>query len=164
MSPLVNSAGPCSLFKALNRGWYLFSAELEAGGCWSWFNMLRQGWKDGGEDVLPQMGTCGGCFLSPHVLPLPPTHHLYGNGDKLMERYPLWDPPARPFCRPPTSIPIHHRPSGTLLGPPPPWHWHAGRRVCFTCPRQWDSSQAVLVLLGLSGKTGDHIQARERPP
>lgn len=31
MSPLVNSAGPCSLFKALNRGWYLSSAELEAG-------------------------------------------------------------------------------------------------------------------------------------
>lgn len=31
-SPLVNSAGPCSLFKALNRGWYLSSPEFGAGG------------------------------------------------------------------------------------------------------------------------------------
>lgn len=81
-----------------------------------------------------------------------------------MERYPLWDPPARPFCRPPTSISIHHRPSGTLPGPPLSWHWHAGRWVCFTCPRAMGSSQAVLVLLGLSDKTEDDIQARERPP
>ena len=31
-SPLVNSAGPCSLFKALNRGWYLSSPEFGARG------------------------------------------------------------------------------------------------------------------------------------
>lgn len=54
MSPVVNSTGPCSLFKALNRGWYLSSAELEAGGCWSWFNTLRHGWRDGGGTCYPR--------------------------------------------------------------------------------------------------------------
>lgn len=32
VSPLVNSAGPCSLFKALNRGWYFSAPEFGAGG------------------------------------------------------------------------------------------------------------------------------------
>lgn len=31
-SPLVNNDGPCSLFKALNRGWYLSSPEFGAWG------------------------------------------------------------------------------------------------------------------------------------
>lgn len=148
MSSLVNSAGPCSLFKALNRGWYLSSAELGAWGCWSWFNTLRHGWKDGEGGRATPDGNMWGYLLSPHALPLPPTHHLYGNEDKLMERHPLWDSPARPFCRPPTSIAIHHCPAGTLLGPPLPWHWHAGRWYCFMCP------SAVGQLTGCPGSPG----------
>lgn len=80
-----------------------------------------------------------------------------------MERHPLWDPPARPFCRPPTSIPIHHRAAGTCWDHPSPGTGTledgtaSGAHV-----GQWGSSQAVLVLLGLRDKTGDHIQAR--PP
>lgn len=78
MSPLVNNAGPCSLFKALNRGWYLSSAELEAGGCWSWFNTLRQGWKAaGGGRCYPRWEHVGGVSCR-HMsfLSLPPTIYM----------------------------------------------------------------------------------------
>lgn len=78
VSPLVNSAGPCSLFKALNRGWYLSCAELEAGRCWSWFNTLRQGWKDGeGGTRYPRWGHVEGvsCRHMP-FLSLPPTIYM----------------------------------------------------------------------------------------
>lgn len=75
MSPLVNSAGPCSLFRALNRGWCPSSAELGAGGYWSWFNTPRHGWKDGGAGRATPDGNMWGvspvatCPSSPSHLP-----------------------------------------------------------------------------------------------
>jgi len=48
-SPLVNSAGPCSLFKALNGGWYLSSPEFGAGGVRVGAGLTRSGLEGWGE-------------------------------------------------------------------------------------------------------------------
>lgn len=72
-----------------------------------------------GGDTLPQMGACGGFLLSPHALPLPPAHHSHGNEDKLMERHPLWYPPA-PALLPATHQHPHPSPPSQDPGGTPP--------------------------------------------
>lgn len=80
-SPLVNSAGPCSLFKALNRGWYLSSPEFGAGGGWggagTGLTRSDRAGAVGGDTRYPRWEHVGG-FSCRHMpfLSLPPTIHM----------------------------------------------------------------------------------------
>ena len=80
-----------------------------------------------------------------------------------MERHPLWYPAARPFCRPPTSIPIHHHPAGTLVELPR-LGWGRGHGAASGAHEQWGSPEAALALLGLSDKRGGAHPGKEEPP